>query len=144
MGTSATVTSTTTTTKTRTTAPLAESLFCFSLMLPWGYEPSLLRIQLKERMSIFDCDETAVYSNKVIHLGFNVETNVVDKNLHSPIGGEFHTALNTPIFIAVWKQLIKDGRFRYHGWTVKTDPDAVFLPSRLRRVIRGPHSLRAA
>lgn len=133
--TTATTTPTSTVTATTTTVFIGPSLFCFSLMLPWGYEPQLLQMQITERRSIFACDEFAVYSNKVMNLSV-VRTRVVDTNLHCKIGGAFGTALNTPIFIEVWRQLIRDGRYQFHDWTVKADPDAVFIPDRLRLILR--------
>lgn len=128
----------TTTTKPRV-APRAvadASLFCFSLMLPWGYEPDLLRMQIAERRSIFACEDFVVYSSVALDLGSGYTTQRVDTDLHCPLGGVYHTALNTPIFLKIWSQVIKDGRFRVHEWTVKADPDAVFMPSRLRDIVR--------
>merc|ERR1712183_574639 len=58
-----------------------------------------------------------------------------DNNLHRPTGGKFMTALNTAIIIKVWEHVLQDGRpFRY-DWTVKVDPDTVFLAQRLRDVV---------
>jgi len=36
----------------------------------------------------------------------------------------------------VWAKIISDGRFMYHQWTVKSDPDAVFFADRLRVALR--------
>lgn len=131
---------TTSTTMTTTTLP-GLSLFCFALMLPWGYEPHLMKKQLKVRKSIFDCDESAVYSSEVIDLGEGFETHDLGIDLHCKYGGQFHTVLNTPIFQAVWARIAKDGRYRAHDWTVKADPDTVFFPQRLQRVLRGRDQL---
>jgi len=133
-----TTTSTTITTTTFTTTKLkitkAMSLFCFSLMLPWGYEPGLLHSQFVANRSIFSCEEFAVYSNVSTNAS-GVMTRVIPINLHCKIGGQYHTALNTPIFLAVWKKVVDDGTFRFHAWTVKADPDAVFMPMRLRALV---------
>merc|ERR1719436_1472823 len=43
--------------------------------------------------------------------------------------------LNTKIFIDVWKKVFDGGRPRNHDWTAKVDPDAVFLPNRLRKIL---------
>jgi len=118
------------------------SLFCFSLMLPWGYEPDLLRMQITERRSIFACEDFVVYSSVALDLGSGYTTSRINTDLHCPMGGQYHTALNTPIFKKIWTQVLKDGRFRLHEWTVKADPDCVFLPSRLRDIVR-VESLRA-
>lgn len=108
------------------------SLYCFALMQPQGYERGLIEMQYHMKTSIFDCDEPAVYSNEVIHIVPGFQTHVVDSDLKCLFGGEFNTALNTPIFIAVWDKVVEVGRFRMHEWTVKVDPDCVFVPSRLR------------
>jgi len=117
------------------TAGKGQSLYCYALMQPTGYEQGLISMQYQERVSIFECDEYAVYSNLRIELAPGVFTGVVNSTLLCPMGGEFGTALNTGIFLAVWAKVVKDGRFLFHDWTVKVDPDAVFLPGRLRQQV---------
>mmetsp|Transcript_27540 Transcript_27540/g.77900 ORF Transcript_27540/g.77900 Transcript_27540/m.77900 type:complete len:701 (+) Transcript_27540:1-2103(+) len=111
------------------------SLFCFSLVLPSGYERGLLAMQFRENASIFACDDFAVYSSQVIPIGKGVWTSVVDSDLKCKYGGEFKTALNTDIFIAVWNKVFKDGQFAHHQWSIKVDPDTVFFPWRLRAAL---------
>lgn len=113
------------------------SLFCFSLVVPWNSEPDLIRAQFQDRASIFACDEYAAFSSKVMEVAPGVKTLAVDSDLHCEVGGEFKTALNTPIFFAVWDRVVKDARYLRHDWTVKVDPDAVFFPSRLRSQLAG-------
>merc|ERR1712217_108156 len=36
----------------------------------------------------------------------------------------------------VWKAVILAGEYRHHDWTVKADPDTVFLPQRLRPLLQ--------
>lgn len=110
------------------------TLFCFSLMLPWGYEPSLLKMQRRHKSSIFACEATAVYSSEEQDLG-GIKTEDLGIDLHCKLGGVFNTVMNTPIFVEVWKRLIKDAVFRHYDWTVKVDPDAVFFPERLRHIL---------
>lgn len=117
-------------------APL---LFCFSLMRPVGYELGLLSAQLARRAGIFGCDEFAVFSNSTIPLGTDGETNVstmsVPGELSVPFGGQWNTALNTGVFVRVWRAVGDLGRYQSCSWTVKADPDSVFLPSRLRELL---------
>lgn len=110
------------------------SLYCFSLVVPDTYELGMIKMQWEERASIFDCDEFATYSNRVLELAPGLTTGVVNTTLQCPKGGEFGTALNTDIFLAVWDKVLRDGRFTKHDWTVKVDPDAVFFPQRMRAV----------
>eukprot|EP00405_Crypthecodinium_cohnii_P039234 CAMPEP_0206548586 /NCGR_PEP_ID=MMETSP0325_2-20121206/13969_1 /ASSEMBLY_ACC=CAM_ASM_000347 /TAXON_ID=2866 /ORGANISM="Crypthecodinium cohnii, Strain Seligo" /LENGTH=861 /DNA_ID=CAMNT_0054048089 /DNA_START=1 /DNA_END=2586 /DNA_ORIENTATION=- len=111
------------------------SLYCYALMQPEGYEKGLLRMQYQEGQSIFACDEYTVYSNQVIELSEKLHTHVVNVDLHCKYGGEFKTALNNDIFFAVWDKVVEEGRFRLHTWTVKVDPDCVFFPTRLRKIL---------
>lgn len=112
-----------------------QSLFCFSLVLPWGNERSLLRLQYTKGASIFACDEYAAYSNMSFEVAPAVHTRIVNTNLACPLGGQFMTVLNTPVFMSLWAKVIGDGRFRFHDWTLKIDPDAVFFPTRLRCIL---------
>jgi hypothetical protein len=102
-------------------------------MQPIGYELLLLTMQYKKQVGVFSCDEPAVYSSKVVTLAPGLQTGVVDSDLKCQIGGVFMTALNTDIFLAVWKKVIDDGRYIFHSWTVKVDPDCVFFPQRLKQ-----------
>jgi hypothetical protein len=117
-------------------AALPCSLLCFALMVPGTYEEQLLSMQYMERASLFGCDEYAVYSNKKVAISDNLTTGIVDSDLKCGKGGEFGTVLNLEIFIAVWNKVIADSRFQYHEWTVKVDPDAVFMPHRLREILK--------
>jgi len=115
------------------------SLFCFSLAIPDSYEPALLRFQHAERASIFACEGHAVYSNRPIDVAPEIKTSLVDTNLTCNKGGEFGTALNLKIFLAVWTAVLRDGEFKFHGWTVKVDPDTVFFPRRLLGLLSNHH-----
>mmetsp|Transcript_121287 Transcript_121287/g.302684 ORF Transcript_121287/g.302684 Transcript_121287/m.302684 type:complete len:842 (-) Transcript_121287:147-2672(-) len=115
------------------------SLFCFALMLPGSYEQDLLAMQYKNKVSLFDCEGYSVLSNKSIAVAPGLTSGIIDSNLMCKKGGEFGTALNLDIFIAVWKKVISDGTYLHHDWTVKVDPDAVFFADRLRSIV-GVHS----
>lgn len=111
------------------------SLFCYALMQPFSYERGLLQMQLQKRWSIFGCDEYQVVSNMSVRLGPGLVSSAVKSDLHCDMGGEFGTALNTDIFITVWRKVVEEGRWRYNAWTVKADPDTAFFPQRLRVVV---------
>ena len=54
------------------------------------------------------------------------------------------TALNTPIFLQVWKHVLRSGAYRRHEWTVKTEVDVVFSGSHLRSMLMASgHAARA-
>lgn len=111
------------------------TVYCFALMLPGSYEQDLLTMQYHKKASIFACDAYNVYSSQDIEIAPGVRALVVDSDLKCEKGGEFQTALNMDIFLAVWTKVISSGRFREHDWTVKVDPDCVFFPQRLHRIL---------
>jgi len=113
------------------------TLYCIALMQPSGYEPALLRMQHRERVSIFLCDESAAFSSSEVEIALGVKAVAIESDLRCRIGGDAGTALNTGIFIALWKRVISLGRFQFHDWTVKVDPDSVFFPDRLRSRLAG-------
>jgi len=51
--------------------------------------------------------------------------------------------VNTPLFYQVWKALRDHGNYQYHDWTVKVDPQTVFLPQRLRNFLSDPSNMKA-
>lgn len=114
----------------------SQSLFCWALMQPDSYEKELLREQYRKKVSLFACESYAVYSNSSIEIDKELTTSVVPVSLQSKIGGEFMTALNTDVFLAVWKQVISEGKFQESSWTLKVDPDCVFFPDRLALTLR--------
>lgn len=116
-------------------APGDTSLYCFTLVQPGGYELGLIDLQYKKRASIFECDGFSVYSSKRVKIAPGIFTGVVNSSLVCDLGGEFDTALNTGIFLAVWAKVIADGAFEHHAFTVKVDADAVFVPGRLRYLV---------
>jgi len=127
------------TTTTTVTSPKPPSLFCFSVMVSWNYEPNLIRWQVQHKWSIFSCDDFTVYSDQRMSLGDNIWSRIVaGTDLKAHLGGKFNTLLNTPVFQRVWEQVVRDGVYDLYDWTAKVDCDAVFLPDRLRTMVSGP------
>jgi len=123
------------------------SLYCFSLMMPFGYEVSLIRTQLAKGASIFSCNAWDVISNESVVLSPGppsiIRTEVMPGNMVCKFGGPYDTALNSEIFWRVWVKVFELKRFVEYDWSVKMDPDAVWLPNRLLMhvVDREPASL---
>jgi len=113
------------------------SLFCVTLMRPSTYEAALLREQVRRgRAGIFGCDSFAVYSNESEDLsggGLQVRTDVMPGSLAASNVSD----LDTDIFFRFWDKVVGDARAWRHDWTVRADPDVVFFPKRLRRMLRG-------
>jgi hypothetical protein len=114
------------------TAP-AISLYCISIMFPWGLELRLLKAQLVLRTSIFACDEAAVYSNTSIDLSRGVSTQTFDAALLPSTAGA--SGMNAVVFVKFWERVLGLGHWAQYNFTVKVDPDAVFIPSRLRSFV---------
>lgn len=134
--TTSTTTSATLTTTTSTTTKLA-SLFCWMVVRTEGYEPGLATQMYWKKASIFECEESAVYSNGgVVQVGdlttVEVKADVSSMGNLSKAGTTTNSWLNTVIFMKAWDLVLDDGRWWNHEWTVKVDPDAVFFPYRLK------------
>jgi len=134
--TSLATTTTPTSTVTINTIP-PKKLFCFAVMQPSGGEKELIVAQLGGGQSIFDCEYQAVYSNGNIELknnGHSIRTKDIG-DMHCEYGGPYHLALNSEIFVRAWKRVFNDAEYLKGDLTVKVDPDAVFFPSRLRKLM---------
>jgi len=133
---SSTSSSVTITTTTTTTTKLA-SLFCFMVVRTEGYEPQLATQLFWKKASIFECEDSNVYSNGgVVQIGDLTSTEIKADTVHmgnlSKAGTTTSSWLNTVIFMKAWELVLDDGRWWNHEWTVKVDPDAVFFPWRLK------------
>lgn len=109
------------------------SLFCFSVVLPSGTEVELIRQQfLRGKVGIYACEDWSVYSNTSIRLGADV--NMEAEAWTSVLPGDLKVDHYT--FYRLWNKILGEGRALAHDWTVKSDADAVFFPSRLRGLLR--------
>jgi len=112
------------------------TLYCWQLTRPDGYEPGLVKEQVKRGAGIFDCDDFDVFS--VIGdvplgrtpRGRDVQTVYCEP--HDVGRSKDDTAANTEIFLNAWDAVKARGSWGSHGWTIKMDPDAVVVPNRLR------------
>lgn len=98
------------------------SLYCFMAMLPGSPEEALRQVAEDKGASIFACDTHAVFNSWQSARG--------DQGDHG-VGKAWDSVINTDVFVNVWEQVIADGRYKDHDWTVKVDPDAVFFADRL-------------
>lgn len=118
------------------------SLYCFSVYFKAlaqeghaNHDLELLQAQSRFNVSIFGCGDSEVFSDADIALeGGHKPTKVLDAE------GEFHALtridkpwkyVNTPLFYQVWKAIRDHGKYQQKDYTVKADPQTVFLPSRL-------------
>jgi hypothetical protein len=110
------------------------SLFCFSITRTDGYEPEMIRAQVARAAGIFACDDFAVLSDEVFSLGSGPRGTVSTIKFHTAEVGisKDGTAGNALLFIRAWDAIKQATLYSLFDWTVKADPDAVLLPSRLR------------
>jgi hypothetical protein len=108
------------------------SLYCFSVVSRFNPEElHLIETQRSLKASIFDCDEFAVLSTSALDMGDDVSTLIFPD---AAVGvSNAGTAANAEIFMNAWEAIRSDGRWADYDWVVKTDPDAVLMPKRLRR-----------
>lgn len=135
------------------------SLFCWLLAQTVGgqelnrvqgwWETKLVWQMYIQKVGLFACNEFAIFTDRrsiVSELGAwgwpYVSQNYTRKKgeiLSWPLGStqtaknSDSSPSNTMIFTAAWKALGRSGRLEKHNWVVKQDPDALFLPWRLRR-----------
>ncbi|CAK0898590.1 unnamed protein product [Prorocentrum cordatum] len=93
-------TSTSTSTSTSVSTREQGTLFCWALMLPSGYERGLMEALAAKDVSIFACDNYAVYSDGKFELrggdkSKRIETEDVG-DLTVEYGGPYNNALNSP------------------------------------------------
>jgi len=125
--------------------PLGQSLYCFSVYVQntgskkKNTELELLSLQARSQASIFTCDQWDVFSDAAVQVG---ETGYVTVQVNDEYG-EFHQVkrkcddgdcswVNWAIFYQVWVKVREVGKWEVTDYTVKVDPDAVFVPARLR------------
>lgn len=111
-------------------------LFCITVMRSWGHELALLKKQQELGAGIFDCGESLVLSDKEEELGGGKRSVLISHHLLSQKKGLYK---NSDLFLSTWQRVKEDGRYKAADWTVKADPDTVFLPDRLRARLGGKH-----
>mmetsp|Transcript_75918 Transcript_75918/g.212838 ORF Transcript_75918/g.212838 Transcript_75918/m.212838 type:complete len:355 (-) Transcript_75918:73-1137(-) len=133
-------TSTHTTSTVSTTTTKLSSIFCYMVVRVKSFEIPLAEVLYEKRASIFSCDAWRVLSNggpanirdykAVVIKQPQVELGNLSKS-----GTTTSSWLNTMIFMEAWELIFDDGEWWNHDWTVKVDPDAVFFPDRLAKML---------
>jgi len=119
------------------------SLYCFTVALTnngGSKKPQELEI-LKEAQRryahVFACDHWTVYSDVEVPLNPGKTMKVY----HPQVLRRPNTKIwvNTPMFLTVWKEIRQQETWKSFPWIVKSDPAAVFIPSRLRQILSHQH-----
>jgi len=128
--------------------PLGQSLYCFAVYVKEtgsakeNIEPQLLALQNKLGVSIFACEQWDVFSDVLVQIGESGPMTVQVQDT----SGEFHQKkkrtdaddagwVNWGVFYQVWVKIRDLGKTEVTDYTVKVDPDAVFVPERLRNYL---------
>jgi len=84
------------------------SMFCFTLINTTAkHDADLMDTQKKRKAGIFGCDGYGVFKTHM-------------------------WKIDVRSFTHMWDDVNKNGEWKKHDWTIKVDPDTVFLPDRLR------------
>lgn len=130
----------------------APTFFCFAVVTPGTHDVDIIRIIMKEDQelacgaSLRGCHAFAIFSNMSYADLMKQEdisnydppaedSNVIDGNMSVDTGGWYDTALNTPIFIEIWRAIFQSGIYKSFDWTVKVDMDAILFPANLRDMV---------
>jgi hypothetical protein len=104
----------------------ALSLFCITAFAEGSIEErALLDTARKRRASIFACDAVELFALKAPAIA-----SCRLPNEGTARGGHSFSA---EAFQKVWMSLQEKRQYLRHDWTVKVDPDTVFLPARLQK-----------
>jgi len=124
------------------------SLYCYTVVQNVLADSShttndkeLVQGQARNNVGVFQCNDVEVFSDVDIPLeNGHTCTKVQD------VDGEFHALtrkdkpykyVNTPLFYQVWKAIRDHGLYLKRDWTVKSDPQTVFIAARLSGFLAG-------
>jgi len=122
------------------------ALYCFAVYTEntGSTKPSteldLLKLQRKYDASIFGCEGKDVFADVQVDLGKGTKTiQVFDTHneFHQVKRKETGSWVNWAMFYQVWVKIRELGHWHDYDYTVKVDPDSVFLPGRMRDWLQG-------
>jgi len=106
------------------------ALYCFAVFQRWGYEIDLMNKAREKEGGVFACDEyDLLTADGTVKIWGETSTQFQGAPIVTSVDG---TAGNTRLFVNAWTKVVEIGKWKNHAFTVKADPDAVFLPQKLR------------
>merc|ERR1712117_544291 len=120
----------------------SQSLYCFAVVVmdtgspKPSHEMELMNHQSENNLGIFQCEGHDVFSDTALTLSNGVAlTQVFDTDGDWKFAKRKSTGayVNTGIFSDVWRVIAREAKWQQSEWVVKVDPDAVFVPARLRK-----------
>lgn len=115
-----------------------QGYLCWLVSLSSGTELELVQNHYKHKQSIFACDDSIVFSDRIDLSPITAVSIGNMRSVRAPWGGWY----NTEVFLRAWDKLVQDGRFARREWIVKVDADAVFFSGRLPSHLSGLDPLR--
>lgn len=111
------------------------TLFCWMAFMSGGDEQKLVEAIFHHWLSIFQCEEYAVYSDYSVKVGSYPDGNHCMSNATGDMTCKMASwgAKNAAVFSRIWEHVFKDARIYSTDYVVKVDPDTVFFPERLKR-----------
>jgi len=118
------------------------SLFCFSVAInetggkKQSMDVDLLKQAQKLKTHVFACERWMVFSDVEMKLDTNAGGFVkvaYPKGIRRPNTKNY---VNLPVFLNVWRAIKTDTNWKSFAWVAKADPSTVFIPQRLREIVR--------
>jgi len=118
------------------------ALFCFSVAISdTGGKKKSEDVQLlyqaqQLKTHVFACERWMVFSDIAMKLDTNAGGFVkvaYPKGIRRPNTKNY---VNLPVFLNVWRAVKTDTNWKSFPWVVKADPSTVFIPQRLREIVR--------
>jgi len=125
--------------------PQASSLYCFSVYTAETGSPKkteeleTIQYQYSKGLSIFACEQQDVFADVEVAVGPGLNTIKVvdtDQDFHFAKRKSTGAWVNTGMFSQVWKAIASGGKYQSADWVAKVDADAVFVPSRLSKMLQ--------
>jgi hypothetical protein len=126
----------------------SQSLYCFAVVvvdngcpIP-SHELDLMNHQSENNLGIFQCEQNDLFSDKALSLSNGrAFTQVFEGDSDWKFAKRKSTGcwVNTGIFTDVWRVIAREGKWQQSDWLVKVDPDAVFVPARLRKSLENTY-----
>merc|ERR1712110_1234547 len=126
------------------------TLFCFTAPLSKigpGAQPKLqdpkqidlVKTQHATKTSIFGCEKWEVFSDVLFQLTPGPPHEIFSTVVDFPkpaIRPNTKLWVNTLLYVNIWNKIRQAGHHANYDWTVKVDVTTIFLPIRLRRILK--------
>jgi len=113
------------------------TFFCFVVMHSEGNELALMKHHFAKEAGIFGCNTQMVFSDASVDISDGQGLFFSHSMNHEHLNGAHDLFENHHLFVDVWEEIRQDGRYHSAHWVVKSDPETVFMPDRLRARLGG-------